>query len=241
MKILAGLIDGGVPEEACVPASDASGSYGCRSPGLRHQGGNATLLPVYFPAELQALVGTRILQRGQQLFGINDPIRLLFFVVEGEIRLMHALPDGREIALQTVSGGGTLAECSICLSTYSCSAVATLKSHVASIPVDRFQEVLTRDNDFAVAWSFDLASRLRDMYMREERLKLRSSRERVLHYLVCHQRGSGPVQLQFSARAWAMDLGLSHENLYRTLAALEQEGVLRREGRKLVLLAPVNL
>lgn len=222
-----------------VPATHKSTS--CQPPELNIHNAEATLLPAYFPVELQELASICILQRGQYLFNVNEPIRSLFFVVEGEVRLMHSLPDGREIALQTISAGCALAECSVCLTEYSCAAVATHKSRIASVSVERFNEALARDNDFAVAWGSDLASRLRDMFMRQERLKLRSSRERILHYLICHQHGSVPVQLEFSVRAWAMDLGLTHENLYRTLATLEHEGILRREGRRLVLLAPAKL
>jgi CRP-like cAMP-binding protein len=217
------------------PDTGNCGGAGCRAGADDGNAGDA-VLPAYFPSELRAAVAVRMLRRGQILFRGGDPIRFLYFVVGGEIRLVHYLPDGGEIVLQTVTGGYPLAECSVCLSEYSCAAFATRASEVAALPIEQFHRTLCGNNAFAVAWAGDLAARLRDMYMRQERLKLRSSRERVLHYLACQRRSKSPVRLEFSARTWALELGLTHENLYRTLAALEKEKLLRREGRDLILL-----
>lgn len=166
---------------------------------------------------------------------------MLHSVESGEIRLVQQRPDGGELTLQTFTRGQTIAECSVCLNEYSCSAVATHHSNVVSVPMKLFNDLLTRDNDFAVAWAHDLAWRLRDMYLRQERLRMKSTRERVMHYLICHQRHDGGVQLEFSASTWALELGIAHENLYRTLAELEKEGVLKREGREIVLGPPAKL
>ncbi len=37
---------------------------------------------------------------------------------------------------------------------------------------------------------------------------------------------------------WATELGVTHEALYRTLADMAREGVLRREGQTLILIRP---
>lgn len=199
------------------------------------QGGSAerrgSFLPAYFPSTLREATQVRVLDAGQGLFWAGDRIQSLHFLMDGELRLVHHLDDGGEVVLQTIIAGQMMAECSLCLSEYSCSAVATRASRVAILPVALFNRLLREDNDFAVSWGLDLAARLRDMYLHEERLKLKNSRDRVIHYLGAHQNGSDGVQLDISVKSWALELGVSQENLYRTLAALEREGKLMRNGR----------
>jgi hypothetical protein len=58
---------------------------------------------------------------------------------------------------------------------------------------------------------------------------------RVVHYLV--DRGNeGCLELEQPINRWATELGSSHEALYRTLAKMEQEGELHRQGQTLILL-----
>ena len=191
----------------------------------------AAFLPAYFPPTLREATQVRALDPGQGLFWAGDTVQSLHFLLDGELRLVHHLDDGGEVVLQTIVAGQMMAECSLCLSEYTCSAVATRASRVALLPVSLFNRLLREDNGFAVSWGLDLAARLRDMYLHEERLKLKNSRDRVIHYLSAHQNGSDGVHLDVSVKSWALELGVSHENLYRTLAALEREGTLLRNGR----------
>jgi CRP-like cAMP-binding protein len=93
--------------------------------------------------------------------------------------------------------------------------------------------LLARDAVFAGEWIALLARHLHRARARVERVALRSAAERVLHYL--NTEGRGPrceVVIAGSIKDLARELGLTHESLYRTLARLEQEGViLREEGR----------
>lgn len=56
-----------------------------------------------------------------------------------------------------------------------------------------------------------------------------------MHYLV--DRGeNGGIALDQPLIEWARELGVSHEALYRTLAAMAKEGSLARDGATLQLL-----
>ena len=58
----------------------------------------------------------------------------------------------------------------------------------------------------------------------------------MLHYL--HTEGKGPrceVVLAGTVKDLAHELGLTHENLYRTLARLEQDGIVGRKDNRLFL------
>lgn len=62
-----------------------------------------------------------------------------------------------------------------------------------------------------------------------ERQGLRNAGERILHYLET-ECPAGQLQLSQTKKAWASELGLTHEALYRALGKLTRQGILRVEG-----------
>jgi CRP-like cAMP-binding protein len=67
-----------------------------------------------------------------------------------------------------------------------------------------------------------------------ERLALRSVRERLLHWVLAEGAG-GRIALRTTRKELAAELGVTHEALYRTLAALARAGELVDEGDALRL------
>ena len=71
---------------------------------------------------------------------------------------------------------------------------------------------------------------------RIEQRNIRSARERVRHYLALNAGADGrTVALAGTLKDLAAELGLTHEALYRTLAALERSGAIKRGKGKIVL------
>ena len=66
----------------------------------------------------------RQLRAGETLFRAGDPVRSLFLVAAGEIRLIRMLPHGSELTLQRARAGAVLAEASLFASRYHCDATA---------------------------------------------------------------------------------------------------------------------
>jgi hypothetical protein len=56
-----------------------------------------------------------------------------------------------------------------------------------------------------------------------ERLSLNSAAERIEHYIESEGK-DGRLVLKRTRKAWAAELGLTHEALYRALAALQRSG-----------------
>jgi CRP-like cAMP-binding protein len=194
--------------------------------------------PPYFPDALQQ--GARILElrRGDSLFRFGSYVEALYRVLVGEVRVVHTGPGGSEIVLQRACEGQVLAECSVCVTNYSCDAISAVDSRVAWVPMELFNRCLSEDNAFAKTWALDLARKLREQYMRYERLSLRNARDRILHYLVSEAGCEGRVALQGPLIALAAELGMTHETLYRSLAALEAEGLILREAGAIRLCGP---
>jgi DNA-binding MarR family transcriptional regulator len=65
---------------------------------------------------------------------------------------------------------------------------------------------------------------------------IRSARERVRHFLALNAGADGcTVELRGTVKDLAEEVGLTHEALYRTLAALERAGEIKRTQGKITL------
>ena len=97
---------------------------------------------------------------------------------------------------------------------------------------------LGADPGFRRAWLRHLAGELRRLRARCERLSLRGARERIVHYL--ESEGGGALDLRQSRKSWALELGLTHEALYRAISKMKNEGTLSAEGARLELRRPAT-
>ena len=170
------------------------------------------------------------------VFRKGDVVRAVFAVLEGEVHLSRFAKDGSEIALHRAGRGDFFAEAAVNTPRYHCNAIASRPTTLLAFPVDKVRALLAEDPEFARQWVALLARQLHSARARLERVALKSAAERVLHYL--RTEGKGPrceVTLAGTVKDLAHELGLTHESLYRTLARLEQEGVVGREDNRLFL------
>ena len=193
-------------------------------------------LPAYLPAALRTLGHPITCPKDGWVFRKGDSVKAVFLVLDGEVRLSRFAKDGSEIALHRAGRGEFFAEAALNAPRYHCNAIASQPSTLLAFPAGKVRELLAKDPEFAHQWVALLARQLHAARARLERLALKSAAERVLHYL--HTEGKGPrceVTLAGSVKDLAKELGLTHESLYRTLARLEQDGVVARSDHRLGL------
>jgi len=175
------------------------------------------------------------ISKGQYIFRFGDEADAVYRVVEGEVCLTRFSPEGTEIVLYRAREGDFFAEASLFGTHYHCDAICTRSGRCLRLPVEALRHCLANNPDFAMEWVATLSRNLRLQRAAQERLGLKSLRMRVIHYMV--DRGKdGRVELDQPIIRWATELGASHEALYRTLAEMEREGVLQRQGQTLILL-----
>ena len=170
------------------------------------------------------------------VFRKGDPVRAVFLVLDGEVRLSRFAHDGSEIALHRASRGDFFAEAALNTPRYQCNAIASRSSTLLAFSAVKVRSLIAKDPEFARQWVALLARQLHASRARSERLALKSAAERVLHYL--HTEGKGPrceIMLAGSVKDLARELGLTHESLYRTLARLKQDGVIAGKDQRLFI------
>ena len=170
---------------------------------------------------------------GGVVFRQASPARHVHLVERGAVRLVRHGPAGEPVVLHEARAGELFAEASIDARVYHCDAVVVEPGHLLRIPGERVRALIRDDADFARDWSSLLARQLRAARARIERLSLRSAADRLRHLLVSD--GTGPhceLVVEGTLKDLAHRLGLTHESLYRTLAALERDGTIERgDGR----------
>ena len=188
------------------------------------------------PPALKAAARLKAFAAGETLFRQGDRPKAMYCVLDGEVRLLRRSPKGGEVILQR-SRGGFFAEASLESKAYHCDGVAAADGRLLAFPIRAFREALDGDAAFRNDWMAQLAREVRRLRARCERLSLHGAEARILHAIES-EGTAGTLALAQSRKAWAAELGLSHEALYRTLARLQAEGTLVLDGARLTLRQP---
>jgi len=168
--------------------------------------------------------------QGDHLFRLGERPGVILYVLSGEVHLLRRSRDGVEIILQR-SRMGFLAEASLEAERYHCDAIAATPGEALRSPLRGFRAALAHDAAFRNGWMAHLSREVRRLRAQCERLNLRSAADRILHYIESEGSG-GAVVLTHTKKAWAAELGLSHEALYRTLRRLRHQGTILVDGAR---------
>jgi CRP-like cAMP-binding protein len=96
-------------------------------------------------------------------------------------------------------------------------------------------DLIRSDPESAASVLAVMARQLQEVRQRLELRNVRSARDRIMLYLELKADPDGLVAVGGELQDIAADLGLTREALYRTLATLEQDGAIKRDGTGLVL------
>lgn len=190
----------------------------------------------WLPTAIRQCSTHRELLKNETLFRQGDKASAIFEVERGQLRLIRHTIDGHSVVLHTARAGELFAEAALFSDTYHCDAVAAAASRVRAYPKQKLLARLRRDSALAEKYMVTLAHQVHLLRSRLEERNIRSARERILHHLlVSADPESGAVRVHGTLRDKAVEMGLTHEVLYRTLAALEKEGVIARTSSAIIL------
>lgn len=184
------------------------------------------------PKQVLALCKERALSKGEVLFHQGEKPEILYFIVTGEAVLSRASHQGETTVLQRCKGG-FLSEASLLSEKYHCDAFATQSGLAITIPVSAIRNALN-DSVFAVKWVQLLSREIMRLRTQSERLGLKDIKSKLLH-LIETEGTKGVLHLQSDFKSLASEIGVTHEALYRAIAALEKEGILIKSAHSLGL------
>jgi len=172
--------------------------------------------------------------KGERLFPQGKKPKQMFYVSSGEVVLQRLGTQGENLVLQRARQC-FVAEASLQSSSYHCDAMVTVSGELVAIPLELVRHALLTDPAFAMRWMGMLNKELKRLRAQCERLSLKGVRDRLLH-LIESEGLSGRLPLGAGLKSIALELGVTHEALYRTVAEMEKKGVLRREDGQIFIL-----
>lgn len=179
------------------------------------------------------------LARGEVLFFRGEPARGFYLVERGRIKLFLDSPAGAEKIVDTVGPGGTFGEAVMFLDQpYPVSTAALGDAELIFVTKDAVDELLESRPDFCRRMLAGMAMRLRTLVRDIEAYSLQTATQRVIGYLLQsweQERGEAVIELPLPRYVIASRLNLTPETLSRVFHELAQQGVLRSEGRRVVV------
>jgi len=172
----------------------------------------------------------KALAAGEYVFHQGDPVHSVYVVERGRVLLSRCQADGAVVTLFSARGGESFAEAALSSHHYHCDAVAAEDSIVVALPVAQLRRHFLADPASAMDLAMFFSRQVRDLRARLELRNVRSATDRTLQWLRAHASGN-PQRLQLTG-TWselADELGLTREALYRALAKLERDGVIKRD------------
>ena len=192
-----------------------------------------TALKALLPPTAHARCEGARFPKNERIFLTGEKPEWMFYVVSGEVTLERTGLQGEPVVLQRTRQG-FVSEASLKSTTYHCDALAIIETTVVKIPIRELSAELDRDPAFANRWIGMLNSEVRRLRLQCERLSMKSVKDRVLH-LINTEGQNGAYTAATGLKSLAGELGVTHEALYRTLAALEKAKIIQRDDGVLSL------
>ena len=182
------------------------------------------MLPSPFDLIPEAAYRHRYLEHEETVFRQDDKTRGLFFIIQGKVELRRFTQAGQSVIIHRAMERETFAEASLFSEHYHCDAIAITKIHIVELDRTVILNKFHSEPDFAMAIAQRFARQNQSYRRKIELLAIKSAEERILTAIL-------EGFLAENIKAFASDIGLSHEVVYRGLANLTKKGKLVKSGR----------
>lgn len=191
------------------------------------------LLKDLLPNELLSQCHAHHFNKDEYLFHQGGKPESMFFIVSGEAILSRIGSHGELTVLERCKGG-FVSEASLLSDFYHCDAIATHDGQAITLPIRSLQDALT-DSKFSIKWVQLLGREIIRLRTQLERSGLKDIRSKLVH-LIETEGKQGLLTLQSDYKSLALEIGVTHEALYRSMTALQKEGLLEKCPDSLKLL-----
>ena len=183
--------------------------------------------------EVAALVRHHEYEQKDTLFCVGEPIRGIYIIRHGSIKLQREDVDGNERIVNILRAGDFYGGDSMFYDSHSReTAVAIEKTGICFILESDLRSLLSRDPEIALKIiQYYSAQHVKDMNLLEI-LSTKNIMRRVCRYLKWQSKIEAQDRISLSQEEMAAMLGIAPETLNRKLAILKQEGTIRMVGHR---------
>ncbi len=186
---------------------------------------------------------------GQEIFCEGDPCKGLFIVHMGAVRIFKSSPEGREQVLAVEPAGGSIAELPVFDGgAYPACATAVEESKLLFVDKNDFYAFCRQHPEVSLKVLRVVGGRLRRLVSIIEELSFTTVRHRVAKALweLVEREGKRSakaieITLPFTHQELANQIGTVRELVSRNLSRLEAQGILKVQGRVILVRNPEAL
>jgi CRP/FNR family transcriptional regulator len=181
-------------------------------------------------------VHERTFRRGEVILLEGEAPRAVYFIVHGQVRIYRLSLEGREQVLKRLGPGEAFNLVPVLDGGPNpSSAMAWTDVTVYAIERSHFLQMMREHPALAVAVSADFAAKLRHMTALVEDLSLRTVGARLAKLLLTQAAEKEAAPRRMTQQEMAAQLGTVREVVGRALAELEEEGLVRKERHRIVI------
>jgi CRP/FNR family cyclic AMP-dependent transcriptional regulator len=174
--------------------------------------------------------------KGETVFLEGEPCAGLCVVEKGRIKLLRLSVEGREQVVKLLRPGEFFNEVAVLDGGPNpVSAMAAVESVLWVIDRDTMLQLLKRHPTLAAAVIENLASRARHLLSLVEDLSLRTVSARLAKLLLARAGGDSEAPRRLTQQEMAAQVGTVREMVSRVLRRFEEEGLIRFERHRIVL------
>jgi CRP/FNR family cyclic AMP-dependent transcriptional regulator len=175
------------------------------------------------------------LSPGQVVISEGDPCQAVYFVVQGVVRIRRLSLEGREQVLAYRGPNGSFNLVPVLNGGSAPSTVDALTDvKLYAIPCERFHQIMHDHHEVALAVLKRMASEVRRLGDMVEDLALHPVRTRLARFLLNHAEGTQPPR-RWTQEEIATNIGTVREIVGRTLRVFADEGLIRRQRGRIVV------
>lgn len=202
-----------------------------------------TVLPENSLAELARHVTWKSFKKGDRLFDEGEKAHSVFVIAGGKVKVVKEFPSGKNAILSIFGDGGLVAEVAVIDKLpYPATAIALEDCTAGAIPADVFIGFLRANPDALLQMVAGLGAKLRDLADSIGSMAVESVEKRLARFLlkfggeIGERTKDGLVfTLPVTRQDIAELIGTSFEVVERGLKKLKTKGLIRVEGKKIVI------
>jgi len=195
-------------------------------------------------AEITKVAVKQVFRKDNMILIEEEVGSTMFIILEGRVKISRISDEGREVILSILSEGDFFGEMSILDGQARSANVVTLEdSTIMVIHREDFLQMLHDYPQIAINLLKELAHRLRRSDSQIKSLSLQNATGKVASTLLRIADDSGKIhlgQVEISKLPPQQDLanmaGTSRETISRVLKSLAEQGYVRKEGNKIIIL-----
>lgn len=200
-------------------------------------------------SKIQKVFCERVVAPHRVLYRAGDAPPGIWLVATGFVKLVRSSPEGQELLMSLAGPGDMFGPCCdpFASTPASCTATTQTAARLLHIPSVTWKEVREREPAIAQAILAMLLASRRGCTELGPQLAFRSVESRVaalLHSLTRWARGSArPVEIPrlLTQAEMASAVGTAREVVTRCLARFEEQGIIQRRGRRILVPDPAAL